>query len=73
MIERQAVKDPATLANLQRQAALRRMMDDTLASYVELARREGHSWHAIGVALGITGEGARKRFGGAPSTTQRGR
>jgi hypothetical protein len=37
----------------------------TLHRQVSLARRNGHSWAAIGYALGVTRQAAQQRFGGA--------
>jgi len=36
--------------------------DLRLALRVRAAQRAGHSWEAIGVALGITADEARRRF-----------
>ena len=36
-----------------------------LRRQVEVARRAGHSWAAIGLALGVTRQAAQQRFGGA--------
>lgn len=36
---------------------------DALATLVEEAREDGISWGAIGWSLGMTGEGARLRYG----------
>jgi hypothetical protein len=36
-----------------------------LRRQVSVARRDGHSWAAIGYAVGITPQAAQQRFGGA--------
>jgi hypothetical protein len=43
----------------QAEAMLRRQVD--------VARRAGHSWAAIGVALGVTRQAAQQRFGVDPA------
>jgi hypothetical protein len=35
----------------------------TLRYQVSVARRDGHSWAAIGYALGVTKQAAQQRFG----------
>jgi hypothetical protein len=37
--------------------------EQTLRRQVSLARRAGHSWAAIGTALGVTRQAAQQRFG----------
>lgn len=39
-------------------------MQEHLEQLVEEAREAGVSWHTIGWSLGMTGEGARRAFGG---------
>lgn len=48
-------------AKLQYTLAIREA-DRKLAESVKKVRDEGYSWHKIGVRLGMTAEGARKRF-----------
>jgi hypothetical protein len=41
-----------------------RMAEVTLRHQVGVARRDGHSWAAIGYALGVSKQAAQQRFGG---------
>ena len=43
-----------------------KLAEAMLRRRVDLARRAGHSWAAIGVALGVTRQAAQQRFGGDP-------
>jgi hypothetical protein len=40
------------------------MAELALRRQVSVARRAGHSWAAIGLALGVTRQAAQQRFGG---------
>lgn len=52
------------LTNLRAAKRAKLTADDALAAAVAHARAQGHSWALIGDELDMTGEGARKRFGG---------
>jgi len=41
-----------------------KMAEVMLRRQVDVARRAGHSWAAIGLALGVTRQAAQQRFGG---------
>jgi hypothetical protein len=41
-----------------------KMAEVMLRRQVELARRDGHSWSAIGYALSVSKQAAQQRFGG---------
>lgn len=43
-------------------AAMVKLVGEVLADSVERCRDEGMSWHRIGLILGMTGEGARRRY-----------
>jgi len=49
------------LAAIQRAVAIQQSENAT-RQVVERARAEGYSWHKIAVPLGITAEGARRKF-----------
>lgn len=49
---------------LEAAAALRRLVDDLERQAVDEMRSVGISWAGIGACLGITRQGAEKRFGG---------
>jgi hypothetical protein len=51
-----------TVATLEAIRRRRRRLEDQEAAIVGQLRQQGTSWHQIGVALGITAEGARKKF-----------
>jgi hypothetical protein len=42
-----------------------KLAEAMLRRQVDIARRSGHSWAAIGLALGVTRQAAQQRFGGA--------
>lgn len=50
------------LIQLQRLRYERRRIDEETRRLVAVARNGGESWHRIGLALGVTAEGARQRF-----------
>ena len=52
-----------TLAAVQNLAATLLSLEEHLDRHVVELRQEGASWQVIGWALGVTGEGARKRWG----------
>jgi hypothetical protein len=56
-----AAGSPQPLLELARLRYQRRIIEEKTAQAVEEARRQGDSWHKIGLALGTTAEGARKR------------
>lgn len=64
-----AVLDPESaedrLAVVRRAAAAERAAKDLLAQSVSAARGGGHSWAAIGDALGLSRQAVQQRFGGA--------
>jgi hypothetical protein len=43
-----------------------KLAEAMLHRQVDLARRAGHSWAAIGLALGVTRQAAQQRFGVEP-------
>jgi hypothetical protein len=54
----------ATALRLLREAVLARAAADReIIEAVRLARRDRHSWTAIGAMLGTSGEAARQRYG----------
>ena len=54
-------QDPALgLLGLER---VRRLLDEMETEWVLYTRADGASWGDVGMLLGITAEGARKRFG----------
>jgi hypothetical protein len=59
-------KTSSVLVDLQRAAAIKAYLvaeaEKAVKEAVYLARKEKHSWHTIGNALGITGEAARLRY-----------
>ena len=59
-----AVEVGVMLGRLGRAARARAAADAQLVEHVRSARGLGVSWHQIGLAVGMTGEGARKRYGG---------
>ncbi|WP_157087083.1 hypothetical protein [Piscicoccus intestinalis] len=50
------------LLELQRLRYERRRIEEETRRLVAAAREAGESWHRIGMALGVTAEGARQRF-----------
>ncbi|KAB7742478.1 hypothetical protein GA707_16410 [Nostocoides sp. F2B08] len=52
------------LAVVRRAAAAERAVKDLLAQSVSAARGGGHSWAAIGDALGLSRQAVQQRFGG---------
>ena len=60
----------ATALRAVRDAVLARAeAEGNLVDAVALARRDGHSWAAIGAMVGTSGEAARQRYG-HPVTTK---
>jgi hypothetical protein len=57
------VEQMEVLADLQGDVGLIMTYQRQLADRVRLARELGMSWHTIGWSVGLTGEGARKRWG----------
>ena len=53
------------IRSLQRLAKKREQLDRQADELVAVARDAGVSWERIGAALGMTGNGARKRFAGS--------
>jgi hypothetical protein len=51
------------LADIQGVAGRIQMAQQELDECVQVARELGASWHTIGWSVGLTGEGARKRWG----------
>ena len=45
-----------------RRAVTLRRLDEEMQTAVDAARAEGLSWHKVAIPLGMTAEGARKRF-----------
>jgi hypothetical protein len=56
------VKDPADLRAIGQALAAMASAEQNLAATVAVARENGRSWAEIGMVLGVTREGARKRF-----------
>lgn len=54
------------VSGLQKLAAQRQQMDDHIAEHVEELRELGVSWDVIAWSVGMTGEGARRRYGTEP-------
>lgn len=52
------------LAAARRAGAARARSDSLEIAAVRECRRAGLSWHTVGVALGVTGETVRRRYGG---------
>lgn len=50
------------LIEISRMRYERRRIEDETRRLVRVAREAGESWHRIGLALGITAEGARQRY-----------
>lgn len=50
------------LLELSRMRYERRRIDEETTRLVAVAREAGESWHRIGLALGVTAEGARQRY-----------
>jgi len=53
---------PPVLMELKRLRFQRMSLEKDMAALVVQARRDGNSWHKIGLALGTTGEAARNRY-----------
>jgi hypothetical protein len=62
-----AISDAAAVRAVRRALQARAEAERQLVDTVSVARAEGHSWSAIGVMLGTSGEAARLRYG-RPST-----
>ena len=54
--------DVPPLVELHRMRYERRRIDEETRRLVAVAREAGESWHRIGLALGVTAEGARQRY-----------
>jgi GNAT superfamily N-acetyltransferase len=57
------VHDAAALRAVREAFQSRAQAERLLADAVSAARTEGHSWSAIGVMVGTSGEAARQRYG----------
>lgn len=57
------VKDATALRTVYAAFRARAEAERQLGEAVALARRDGHSWAAIGAMLGTSGEAARQRYG----------
>jgi hypothetical protein len=57
-----ADEDVATIERLRNLSSFALHMRDYAAVLVDQARAEGHSWAEIGAVLGLSGEGARRRY-----------
>jgi len=65
-VHRAVARKPAATAPLRRVLGHARNIRTTeryLANAVQEARAAGASWDVIGAATGLTGEGAKKRWG----------
>lgn len=51
------------VSHLQALATNRQYMDEAIEEHIAAARDEGVSWEIIGWSVGMTGEGARQRYG----------
>lgn len=58
-----AVSRAKSLGKLQRLALARAAAESAVEAQVLVARGRGATWAQIGTALGVTTEGARKRYG----------
>ena len=57
------LRDAAALKAIRSGVLKRARAEAELAVAVARARADGHSWQAIGVMLGTSGEAARQRYG----------
>ncbi len=57
-------EDISDLAAIAEAADMARRDDALITDRVAAARRRGHSWNRIAIALGVTRQAARQRFGG---------
>jgi hypothetical protein len=63
------LRDATALRAVRDAVLARAAAEANLVEAVAHARRDGHSWAAIGAMVGTSGEAARQRYGHAVTTT----